>query len=727
MEKKKLKLLVCALAIGLSVSLANADIETDLVGYWAFEDCLFGDTTADSSGNGHDGTLVGDPCWATGLYGAAMVFDGDEDRVVLGTSSDFDLSEAFTISAWVNPASLIGGYGGNNPVVNKYGSELVSGYIARRGWYFRVESSGAIKTRVVNPNQNGTSLVSDPCLGVVEIGTWAHMATTYEYVADQTSKIRLYLNGSLVGSSDTARGPINIISDWPAWIGAYQYNTAVYSSYFDGEIDDVRIYSRVLSATDISDLAAYDPTALNFAPNVDAGSYPSVLVNTPLQLDGSSCDDGKPAVPGEVTLTWSKVSGPGTAIFTDTTIEDPCVTFNTNGIYELRLRADDGELDPCDVVTIRVKAANAMIAHWDFDEGTGTTVNDSVNNNDGDLAGDKEPNWVSGWVGSDALEFYGEGDPCVVHSYVDITTDPAPDPNLDNIQYEISLAAWIKVDEIQSAYPVIIAKGNNSWRMGLMTGEPVGRLYVSYVGTTGTKVYSYTLLNDNNWHHVVGVYDGSMSYLYVDGILEGSAERTGLINVDDLPVTIGARATSATEVERSWNGLIDDVRVYNYGISHAEVLDLVAMGQGTVPTVVIDTANETVVYMRNGAFQLDATVTDDTPPQATLEWTQESGPGTATIDPCNIEDPCVTFSEVGTYVLRLTASDPLGNVFDEVTLIVEDPTCDDVIADGKLIMGDISGPAGDPDCYIDLYDFAAFAGNWLRCNDPQDPDCEFLY
>ena len=78
----------------------------------------------------------------------------------------------------------------------------------------------------------------------------------------------------------------------------------------------------------------------------------------------------------------------------------------------------------------------------------------------------------------------------------------------------------------------------------------------------------------------------------------------------------------------------------------------------------------------------------------------------------------VTFSEVGDYVLRLTATDVLGTVFDEVEITVEDPICDDVIDDGLLLQADISGSGGAPDCRVDLYDFAEFAGNWLRCNDP---------
>ena len=58
---------------------------------------------------------------------------------------------------------------------------------------------------------------------------------------------------------------------------------------------------------------------------------------------------------------------------------------------------------------------------------------------------------------------------------------------------------------------------------------------------------------------------------------------------------------------------------------------------------------------------------------------------------------------------------------------VGDMTCQDIINEGLLMDSDLSGPDGGPDCYVNLYDFAAIAGEWLRCNDPQDPECEFLY
>ena len=103
MEKKKLKLLACALAIGLSVSLASgADIETGLVGHWAFDDGS-GTTALDSTGNSN-GTLWGDPQWVTGKIGDwALEFDAVEDYVSVGhvaVHDDFDVE--LTVAGWIN-------------------------------------------------------------------------------------------------------------------------------------------------------------------------------------------------------------------------------------------------------------------------------------------------------------------------------------------------------------------------------------------------------------------------------------------------------------------------------------------------------------------------------------------------------------------------------------------------------------------------------------------------
>ncbi|MHC4677000.1 MAG: LamG domain-containing protein [Planctomycetota bacterium] len=93
-------------------------------------------------------------------------------------------------------------------------------------------------------------------------------------------------------------------------------------------------------------------------------------------------------------------------------------------------------------------------------------------------------------------------------------------------------------------------------------------------------------MNDNLWHHVAGVYDGSKVYLYVDGLLDNSEYASGVIDSSSYNVWIGANEEAA---DREWNGLIDDVRIYDYGLSHAEIVNLT--GASDVYQPVLSLAN----------------------------------------------------------------------------------------------------------------------------------------
>jgi beta-galactosidase len=93
-------------------------------------------------------------------------------------------------------------------------------------------------------------------------------------------------------------------------------------------------------------------------------------------------------------------------------------------------------------------------------------------------------------------------------------------------------------------------------------------------------------VNDNLWHHVAGVYDGSKVYLYVDGLLDNSEYASGVIDSSSYNVWIGANEEAA---DREWNGLIDDVRIYDYGLSHAEIVNLT--GASDVYQPVLSLAN----------------------------------------------------------------------------------------------------------------------------------------
>jgi len=104
-----------------------------------------------------------------------------------------------------------------------------------------------------------------------------------------------------------------------------------------------------LSATDTVTITVNAPNA---APVVDAGSNQSITLPANASLNGTVTDDGLPS--NSVFTTWSKVSGPGSVTFGNAYAIDTTAGFSTDGMYVLQLRADDGNLQSSDMVTITV-------------------------------------------------------------------------------------------------------------------------------------------------------------------------------------------------------------------------------------------------------------------------------------------------------------------------------------------------------------------------------------
>jgi hypothetical protein len=95
----------------------------------------------------------------------------------------------------------------------------------------------------------------------------------------------------------------------------------------------------------------------NQPPQVYAGAAQTItLPSNTAYLNGTVSDDGLPNPPGQLSLTWSRDSGPGTVSFSDASIEDPTASFPAAGTYVLRLTEYDGELSASATVTITVAA-----------------------------------------------------------------------------------------------------------------------------------------------------------------------------------------------------------------------------------------------------------------------------------------------------------------------------------------------------------------------------------
>jgi len=265
----------------------------------------------------------------------------------------------------------------------------------------------------------------------------------------------------------------------------------------------------------------------------------------------------------EIKFPWSTLGtkpSAGASIGLDVHVDDDDDGGDRDTKLTWRDREDNAWQSPRALGTGRLVD---LVGWWKFDEGKGTSAADSSGyGHAGTLMGN--PKWqpTDGKVGG-ALELDGDGD------YVNLGKGPDFD-----LAEQITIAAWIKVNRFDKEWQAIIAKGDSAWRMQRVEQTDSLEFACSGLAVPGTEwggIHGKISVNDGQWHHAAGVYDGSKLYLYVDGKLDVSSNASGDINANDHPVYIGE---NAEQTGRFWNGLIDDVRIYNYAISGEQITSL---------------------------------------------------------------------------------------------------------------------------------------------------------
>jgi hypothetical protein len=179
----------------------------------------------------------------------------------------------------------------------------------------------------------------------------------------------------------------------------------------------------------------------------------------------------------------------------------------------------------------------------------------SGNGNNGSLEGD--PVWqLDAGKFAGALVLDGSGD------YVKIDNKSKFD-----ITGEITISAWVNIASVPAEWTAIVTKGDSAWRLST---ESANRRF-HFAVNSDTSLNGQAEVSANQWHHVVGVYDGSQMRMYVDGKLDAARPWNKGIGSNDWPVYIGE---NAERTGRFWNGLIDDVRIYNYALKEADIIAL---------------------------------------------------------------------------------------------------------------------------------------------------------
>ncbi len=219
-------------------------------------------------------------------------------------------------------------------------------------------------------------------------------------------------------------------------------------------------------------------------------------------------------------------------------------------------------------------AAPVPVAYWKFDEGSGTTIADSVGSNTATLI---DGTWSSDvpivpFTNVHSISFDGIDDYVLRSGVVTTATD------------NVTLAAWVKWQGPNNAGGIqaVVYNGNTATSGYGIYMDNNGDVSILIGGVTfiGTDV---TLTVDNKWHHIAAERNNGTWLIYLDGVQQNvTSANTATPYVPLGNLTIGARTTGDNEF---FHGLIDDVRIYDQALSAADIQALITVDPAAVPTI----------------------------------------------------------------------------------------------------------------------------------------------
>ncbi|HEX2401118.1 MAG TPA: LamG-like jellyroll fold domain-containing protein, partial [Mycobacterium sp.] len=236
----------------------TAAASSGLVAAYSF-DAGSGSTLTDLSGTGNTGTIANATWSSQGKYGGALSFNGTNARVNVANAASLQLSSGMTLEAWVDPAT-----------VSSTWRDVI--YKSDDNYYLMgtTDHSGAPAGGGTFGGANANAFAT----AALPTNTWSFLAATYD-----GTNLRLYLNGTQVA---TVAKTGNILSSAnQLTIGG----DSIYGQYFNGLIDNVRIYNTALTQTQIQ-----------------------TDMTTPLG-GGGSTDTTPPTAPGTLTATANGAGG----------------------------------------------------------------------------------------------------------------------------------------------------------------------------------------------------------------------------------------------------------------------------------------------------------------------------------------------------------------------------------------------------------------------------------
>lgn len=230
---------------------------TGLVGQWKLDEGS-GTSVTDSTGNASAGTISGGATYTSNVFmrprqlvrdfGTCLNFDGIDDIASITTVSAQNDLTTITLAAWINPRSF--GESSSGRIFSK-----ASGLTGR--WRLGMNNSGGTRLNFVAQWNGGSTGNWASPVGSIQLGVWQHVAVTYDMTSTSNDPL-YYINGVLVSTTETSAPSGSLTADDA---NAYIGNDSTTARTFDGLIDDVQLYNKVLTQAEITALYYQGQTA----------------------------------------------------------------------------------------------------------------------------------------------------------------------------------------------------------------------------------------------------------------------------------------------------------------------------------------------------------------------------------------------------------------------------------------------------------------------------------
>ncbi|MBK1827641.1 LamG domain-containing protein [Haloferula rosea] len=599
--------------------------DTGLIGYWEFENNLT-ETSGTHTGGLHDGTADGTIAYVAGQntdFGQALALDGS-NGVFVNNSANTEGSYATTFDADVNAANALsisfwanGAVGQWSPFLCKHGEGV-------EGWQVRRNNRNAFACMTLRSTGGPDDPAGlDNTAATANTG-WKHILAVWD---GANGTRRLYVNGvedtshaTTVGSSDFSQGGPGNALDKLLTFGMRDGGAATFTNRFNGQLDDIAIWKRVVTPTEVAQLSLnplskvlastdsdndglFDDDEVNIhmtnpnEPDTDfdgVGDLEEVLAGSDPTADNDFDLDGLSNLQ-ETSGSANPWTGPTLGTAPGDTTDWAAADSDLDGIpdgEEVVAGADgyvtnpnDADLDddgwvdgtetnatpptdPTDDQSFPTEWLRGFRGNWQFD-------NDLTDSGflglDGSMLGTvSTETYATGKFGQ-AIDLDKANNQRVLVS--------GDENYFDIVGGDITVSAWVQVEALDEQWQAVVAKGESTWRLA-RRHNTVGAAFAA--GTSGdvpaqNSTANANPINDGNWHHLVGVAEAGVGIsLYLDGYLvefRGDAIPNALDTAAS--VLIGANPDSL----RTWNGNIDDVAIWKRVLTPEEIYEIYGNGE----------------------------------------------------------------------------------------------------------------------------------------------------